>query len=212
MQKVADGIWRWTARHPEWHPGEFGAEVASFAMRIGRDTLLVDPLVVEDSQLDGVVRGHVEIMITIPYHVRSAELLCGRYDAHVWGPRGCARRMSDKSLLRPITAGDELPFGVTAHAIGNPRRAELPLFVPAHRALLFGDAVVGVGRRLRVWTPERVGPEHEHWYRKRLVPSLRPLLELDIERVLVTHGPAVAARGRAALERALAAPGWDRPR
>jgi hypothetical protein len=30
--EIVPGIWRWTARHPEWHPGEFGAEVASFAL------------------------------------------------------------------------------------------------------------------------------------------------------------------------------------
>ena len=35
MRKLADGLWYWTARHPEWHPGEFGAEVASFALRAG---------------------------------------------------------------------------------------------------------------------------------------------------------------------------------
>ena len=29
------GLWRWTARHAEWHPGEWGAEVASFAADAG---------------------------------------------------------------------------------------------------------------------------------------------------------------------------------
>ena len=31
-KQLADGLWRWTARHPEWHPGEFGSEVACFAL------------------------------------------------------------------------------------------------------------------------------------------------------------------------------------
>ena len=44
MEELTEGLWRWTARHPEWHPGEFGAEVASFAVQAGNDTLLVDPL------------------------------------------------------------------------------------------------------------------------------------------------------------------------
>ena len=30
--EIAPGLWRWTARHAEWHPGEWGAEVASFAV------------------------------------------------------------------------------------------------------------------------------------------------------------------------------------
>ena len=44
MQKLMEGLWRWTARHPEWHPGEFGAEVACFAAQAGDTTLLIDPL------------------------------------------------------------------------------------------------------------------------------------------------------------------------
>ena len=45
MQEIAPGIHRWTARHPEWHPGDWGAEVASFAVREPGRTLLIDPLV-----------------------------------------------------------------------------------------------------------------------------------------------------------------------
>lgn len=26
-KKLANGLWRWTERHREWHPGEFGREV-----------------------------------------------------------------------------------------------------------------------------------------------------------------------------------------
>jgi hypothetical protein len=43
-EQLVDGLWRWTARHPEWHPGEFGSEVASFALKAGDETILVDPL------------------------------------------------------------------------------------------------------------------------------------------------------------------------
>jgi hypothetical protein len=32
VDELADGLWRWTARHGEWHPGEWGAQVASFAL------------------------------------------------------------------------------------------------------------------------------------------------------------------------------------
>jgi hypothetical protein len=38
---------------------------------------------------------------------------------------------------------------------------------------------------------------------------LRPLLDLDVERVLVTHGPAVVEGGRQKLQAALEAPPWD---
>ena len=44
VQQIAHGIWSWTARHPEWHPGVFGARVVSFALPGNGRTVLIDPL------------------------------------------------------------------------------------------------------------------------------------------------------------------------
>ncbi|MGZ8649299.1 MAG: hypothetical protein ACXW08_11840, partial [Solirubrobacteraceae bacterium] len=73
MQELAPGLWRWTARHGEWHPGEWGAEVASFAVDAGDAMLLVDPLLPEDDaavleRLDAL--SPTAILVTIPYHAR----------------------------------------------------------------------------------------------------------------------------------------------
>jgi broad specificity phosphatase PhoE len=46
------------------------------------------------------------------------------------------------------------------------------------------------------------------WYRDRFVPTLEPLLALETESVLVTHGTAIAGGGREALREALAADPW----
>jgi glyoxylase-like metal-dependent hydrolase (beta-lactamase superfamily II) len=84
----------------------------------------------------------------------------------------------------------------------------MPLWFPSHRALAFGDAIVGVDGELRVWevaaTAKRMA-----WYRTRLVPRLEPLLALETESVLVTHGPPVVGGGREALREALTADPWD---
>ena len=96
-ERVGDGIWRWTARHPEWHPGEFGKEVASFALELDEQVALVDPLLPEDpaavlADLDDIVGGRrLDILITIPYHVRSAEPLAQRYDGSIWGHPAAAK-------------------------------------------------------------------------------------------------------------------------
>jgi energy-coupling factor transporter ATP-binding protein EcfA2 len=102
--ELAPGLWRWAARHPEWHPGRFGAEVASFALVVADELLLVDaPLPAEDPAhvldvLDQLAVGRgVHCLITIGYHVRSAEELARRYSARIWGRQaplpvyGCAR-------------------------------------------------------------------------------------------------------------------------
>ena len=77
MNEVAPGIWRWTARHPEWHPGEWGAEVGCYALAGGGRTVLIDPLAPAGDggfweRLDGVVAGPLICLITIGYHLRSA--------------------------------------------------------------------------------------------------------------------------------------------
>src|SRR3954454_241332 len=79
--RIGPGLWRWTARHPEWHPGDFGAEVASFALDAGGDLLLIDPLLPADPAaalglLDELAADRdVHVLVTIGYHVRSAEEL-----------------------------------------------------------------------------------------------------------------------------------------
>ena len=210
IERLDEGLWAWRARHPEWHPGKWGAEVVSFAVGEPGRTLLVDPLVPDElwDDLGGIVTGKVEILTTNPYHVRSAVAASARYGgARIWGHPACVKRLDDPSLcceLRP----DRTPDGVSAYVIGKPRRHEMPLRIASQRALVFGDAVVGTPEGLRVWeqTPSTEG--RGRWYSDRYLPTLQPLALLDIERVLVTHGPSVIHGGRRALRDALAQPPW----
>jgi hypothetical protein len=217
IDPLGDGLWRWSARHPEWHPRtEFGAEVVSWVLREDGGTVLIDPLLPEGEEggeafaeaLDAIVEGEVTIVVTIPYHVRSAEPLARRYSAAVHGHRDVARRFEGAVDFRAIEPGRPFAHGMTGHRIGSPPRKELPLYVPGRRALAFGDAVVGVEGGLRVWVQRPNDERRERWYRERLVPTLEPLLELDTEQVLTTHGSPVLRDGGAALRDALAAPPW----
>ena len=215
--QLVDGLWRWTARHPEWHPGDFGSEVASFALKAGAETVLVDPLLPPepDAVLDLIERElgeRLAILITIPYHVRSSEEIRHRFrgdvETTIWGHRACRKRLSEDAGFRAFEPGDGLPAGASAYKIGKPRRYETPLLLPSHKALVFGDAVAEVDGELRVWSGERVDADVSRFYRERFNPTLEPLLELDFERVLVTHGEPVLEGGRAQLEAALQAEPW----
>jgi hypothetical protein len=220
MDRLAKRLWRWTARHPEWHPGEFGAEVVSFAARAGDDLLLIDPLLPEDEDeaatvldtLDSKVRDRVAILITIPYHVRSSEALWRRYrkDAktRIYGHPAAAKRLENAKAFRVMEPGVPLPSGVTAHQIGNPRRHEMPLHLPSHDAIVFGDAVAETDGRLVVWAAKKVDAKVERFYRERFNPTLEPLLELPFDAVLVTHGRPVMEGGKEALRAALDAKPW----
>jgi hypothetical protein len=218
-KKLAEGLWRWTERHPEWHPGVFGREVACFAVDAGHDTLLIDPLLPDDSGpvfglVDDILADRLVVLVTIPYHVRSAEEIWRRYrrqaETTIHGHAGAAKRLSDTSGFREIDPDAELPGGVTAHRIGKPRRQEMPLHLPSHRALVFGDAVAEVDGSLRVWADRKIDQKVERFYRERFNPTLEPLLELDFERVLVTHGQPVMKDAKDELRAALQRKPWHR--
>jgi len=201
-------LWRWTARHAEWHPGRFGAEVASFAAETGDGTLLVDPLVGHDGVLERLDALEPQaILITIPYHTRSAEALSERYGVPIHGHPAVAKRLERTKRLKPIEG--ELPGGARAYRVGKPRRHETPVHLPSHRALAWGDVMVTTPEgELRLWNFDRVDDKRIRWYRERFNPTLAPLLELDLERILVTHGEPVLTDGSAALRAAIDAPPW----
>jgi glyoxylase-like metal-dependent hydrolase (beta-lactamase superfamily II) len=212
LEALADGLWRWTARHPEWHPRmEFGAEVACWLVHEGGGTVLVDPLLPDEellAELDELIRGEVAIAITVPYHARDAATAARRWGGTIFGHAAVARRLPAGAPFRAVAPGDELPLGMSVHRIGNPRRHEQPVLLPGRRALAFGDTVVGVDGGLRVWVERRADERLVRWYRERLVPSLEPLLQLPVDHVLVTHGDPVLSGGHDALAAALAAPPW----
>lgn len=216
MDELAPNLWRWTRRHPEWHPEGFGSEVSSYALIDDAGLVLVDPLVLgEDdpdlAELEAKATGNVRIVITMGYHVRSSELFWKRLGpkrTRMYGHANCATRLEDTSGFTPLAGGETIEGGIRPHRFGSPRRAELPFELPSHRALAFGDVVVETGTgALRVWA---WGSTKQPWWDERFIPTLRPLTELGIERVLVTHGEPVLQDGSAALEAALSAGPWHR--
>jgi len=226
MEQIAPGIHRWTAPHPEWRPKV--EEVVSYALVDGDVLALVDPLLPAENdarrapllaELDVMVGAakRLELLITIPYHTRSAETLYERHSrtlpTMIWGHANVKKRLTRLAPLEVIpqsAAGEaaEIAEGAAeAYTIGKPRRAEYPLYFPRLRAVAFGDAVVGAQGGLRFWNQS--SGTGAAWYRDVFAATLRPLAERDIEYVLVTHGPAVLENGRRTLEECLAAPPVD---
>ena len=81
---------------------------------------------------------------------------------------------------------------------------ETPLELPGLRALAFGDRIVGVEGGLRFWMQREPTDERRAWFRRVAVPRLSPLLEIDFDRALVTHGKPVLEGGHEALDAAAA--------
>jgi glyoxylase-like metal-dependent hydrolase (beta-lactamase superfamily II) len=217
MDELAAGLWRWTRRHPDWHPKGFGDEVSSYALLDDAGLVLVDPLLDGEDDatlatLESQASGSVRILITMPYHVRSSELISSRLrarrDVAIYGHAGCASRLGDRSGFTALEGGETIAGGIRVHSFGSPRRNELPFELPSHRAIAFGDVVIETGTGdLRVWAQ---GTATQTWWDERFIPTLRPLAELDVQRVLVTHGAPVLKGGAKALTSAFDAGPWHR--
>jgi glyoxylase-like metal-dependent hydrolase (beta-lactamase superfamily II) len=217
VRAIADGLWRWTAYHPEWEE-----EVGALYCETGDGVVVVDPIVPRDeaerfwAAFDRDVDragGTVHILITVFWHARDAAELRDRYSARVWAVsrgRGAIERRVG-TVTDTFRPGDELPGGIVGY--GTARAAEVVYWIPEHRALVPGDVLLGEGAKgggtrsagpagLRLcpesWLPE--GKTHA-----QLADSLRPLLDLPVERVLVSHGEPVLTGGRDALAAASAA-------
>jgi glyoxylase-like metal-dependent hydrolase (beta-lactamase superfamily II) len=204
--EIESGLWRWTAWHEEWKQ-----EVGSVYLEGDGEVVLIDPLVPPEdaerfwSALDRDVAkasGRVHVLVTVFWHTRSAACIVERYDATVWAPTSGRAAIERRASTAPTRyrPGDELPAGVEAFATA--RSNEVVFWLPRHETLVPGDVILGAeGGGLRLcpdsWLPGRTTQDD-------LGKSLRPLLDLPIRRVLVSHGEPVLDDGKAALERALA--------
>ena len=59
-----------------------------------------------------------------------------------------------------------------------------------------------------MWSQDPLDDRRLAFYRERFAPTLEPLLEMPVQRILVTHGEPVLTDGAAALRRALTVPPW----
>ena len=216
MEELAPGLWRWTARHPEWEPGGgWEQEVGCFYAEAGDATLLIDPLLPAGDEerfwraLDRDVERRglpVAVLLTTHDHVRSSAAVAARYGGAVWGHE-LARSKLAGVPFHALTPGDEAPGGVRVVGVEDGGFGATPLHLPAHRALSPGDSLLTVDGELRIWWGFE-GEEDERLYYECWLPEYRRWLELELDHLLVSHGAHVAG-GRAALAAALAQPPWS---
>lgn len=189
MDQVAPGLRRWTAWHDEWEQ-----DVGSLALETSDGLVLIDPI-----EPPPELRSPAHVLITVFWHGRTtADLETGR----VWASTRSARPLENRGITVTdrFRAGDELPGGI--QALQTPRVNEVVFWLPEQRAVAVGDVLLGAGAKPRATSePLRLCPER--WLGKashaELRESLRHLLDLPVEQVLVSHGEPVLGDARAAL-------------
>jgi hypothetical protein len=189
--RLADGLWRWTAEHPQWEhwPDHelVPREVGCVYYEADDATVLFDPLVPagEDGEffrrLDADVERRsrpVVILLTADWHRRSTDELVDRYGARVGGPP---------------------PAGVEEIAIEGADERQAAYFIRPHAALVVAE-IFGVDLDGRLY----VAPSPAVKRPDELEASLDRIVELPVERLLVSHGEPVLANAKEQMAEALA--------
>jgi hypothetical protein len=189
VQQLADGLWRWSALHPDaadW-PG-FGPpvppEVGCVYYEAPDAVVLVDPLVPAGEEDDFLAHlDHdverlglpVSILLTAAWHDRSSALLRDRYGAT-----------------------DRIPASVEAYPLEGAPEEQLAFFIRPHQALVVAEILVGDGQGGLALAPSPALADPA-----ALERSLQAIVQLPVELVLVSHGEPVLEGGRDAIELAL---------
>ena len=198
LLELAPGLHRWTARHPDadpnpdpGSPADWGPDVGCVAYQGPSHLVLIDPLVPDD-------RPDVRDALSELYRRRG-----GRSQVAILTTLKFHRRSRDELLRHFAVELERNPEGVEKVPIRG--AGETMMWISEHRALVPGDRLLGDdagGLRLCPKSWLRYLPSGMR--HPELREALRPLLDLPVELVLVSHGDPVLSGGRDAIARALA--------
>lgn len=183
VQRIADGLWRWTA-------APAGGEAAgSVYLELPAAVVLVDPVLPQagDAGRERFWRALDRDVERMQRPVLVVETRAGS------GPdaEALAARYAGSGRWQP--GGGELPEGIAALPLDAEPASPVMLWIEGHRTLVTGRALaVGVDGALSLAAD--VEPS---------AGTVRALLALPVERVLPTLGPAVVHDGGVALARVL---------
>jgi hypothetical protein len=162
--------------------------VASHLYEAPHTVVLFDPLLPRDEResflerLDVLIAGRpVSVLTTIRWHRRDREELAARYRAN------------------SSRAWNAVPSGVEQKPLRG--AGETVYWLRGAASLLFGDRLLGEEGGVRLCPESWL--QRERVDRAGLAHLMHPLLELPVERLLISHGEPVLRDGRAALARAI---------
>lgn len=218
VDRLADGLWRWTAAHPDWtsEEGPYGGwerEVACVYHEAPDGIVLIDPLVPDDAAdaarywraLDRDVDrigAPPTIVVSCRWHARSADDIRTRFP----GARVLAvAPLADCAVDALLVDGAELPGGVRAIVPDAPDEARMAIVTcSCHGLLWLADYLIGgpTGGLTRTPASWFDAADARDWMAAALPDVLRRAAA-EARIAIPAHGPVVDADVAGAIARAL---------
>jgi hypothetical protein len=199
--EIGEGMWFWSVAHPDWDGDDDWPQQVGQACYAANDALvLFDPLVPPGDaaefwsfvdELRGDAGLPVRVLLTAPWHERSAEMVSDRYGASVWAhPAGYAR-------LSISAVNEALPDGVESFLLEGVDEGEVAFYISAAQTLFVAEFLAGVDGALALVPSPAI--HDQELFRA----SLDRLLAKPIERVIVAHGNSIFENGHTRIAEAL---------
>ena len=196
MREVLPGVFSWS-----WFSEPHGYDFHGTLLLNAEGNLCVDPVDPAEEVLDRLAKeGVAQILITNRNHTRAANRVRERTGARV------VIHPADAAYAREQGTAIDAELEVGEHAgpftvVGVPGKSpgEIAFHDPARKLLVVGDAVIGNPPGQLSLLPERVMDEPA-----RLRASVRSLLELDFDALMLGDGVAIRGGARERLRELVA--------
>lgn len=206
MREIVKGIFTWGGAYPDmpW-------DLNGYAIRLDDGTILVDPPApaADDWPKLDALKPIRKIVVTNRDHDREVQQFRERYGAPVVAGADEASGFASLKIDETVKDGDPLPGGLRVIALPGKSPGEIGLhFDPSGNKIarelggivLLGDALIGhpPGHL-------RFVPEHKMDDSAQLKQSLRKLLSLEFEVLLLCDGHSLLTGGREKVKEFLSA-------
>ncbi len=195
MKERLPGIYQWS-----WFSSEKGIDFNGLYVRLGENTLLIDPPPFGEGDEAEIRRlgAPRAILITNRHHGRRAPQCRELFGSSLLVPAADAPHFTTQ-VDGTFEPGDGLPGGFVAVAVPDSKSpGETALHHPKMKLLILGDALIGKPAGELSFLPQTMFADMP-----KAREGIRTLLTLDFDAVLVGDGESILSGAKAAVQRAL---------
>jgi glyoxylase-like metal-dependent hydrolase (beta-lactamase superfamily II) len=187
MKEILPGIHTWSV-----FSEQKGFDFNGYAIETGKGTVAIDP---PDPNADGwkaldALEPYEAVYVTNRNHSRAAAAFRDRYGVPVRMHEQDAER-AEVDVNETLAGGETVAEGIEVVSVPGKSAGEIAFHVPARRALVIGDLVIGVPAGELSTYPDEVIKDKDALQR-----SAARLVELDFDALLLCDGQPIPSGGR----------------